>query len=110
MRLFEYDRARPFDVVERSVHEQDGVTVHNITYLEASGGRTQAYLVVPHGSGPFGGVMYLHGAFGASSNFLSEGIDLAQHGLVSLLITAPEWNATPKAGNEAVNETVFEMR
>ncbi len=110
MRLFEYDGSRPFDLVETSVSEQSGVTIHDITYLQASGSRTQAFLVVPHGSGPFGGVMYLHGALGASSNFLQEAIDLAQHGLVSLLITAPEYIAQPVTAEEAVNEIAFEMR
>lgn len=90
--------------------ERGGATVHDITYLEASGSRTQAFLVVPHGQGPFGGVMYLHGAGGSSGEFLQEGVDIANHGLVSLLITAPEWDAVPATENEAVNEIVFEMR
>src|ERR1035437_1025659 len=86
MRLFEYDRARPFDLVEKSVRDKDGVAIHDIAYVQASGSRTQAYLVVPPGAGPFGGVMYLHGAYGGSSDFLDEAVDLANHGVVSLLI------------------------
>jgi dienelactone hydrolase len=110
MRLFEYDRARPFDVVEGSVRNQEGVAIHDITYAQASGTRTQAYLVVPPGVGPFGGVMYLHGAYGGSSDFLDEAIDLASHGVASLLITQPEWKSDPATHAEAVTEIVFEMR
>jgi dienelactone hydrolase len=110
MRLFEYDRSRPFDIVETSVLRQAGASIHDITYLEASGARTQAYLVLPDGPGPFGGVMYLHGAGGGSSEFMSEGVDLAQHGVASLLITAPEWKSQPATHAEAVTEIVFEMR
>ncbi len=110
MRLFEYDRSRPFGVVERSSDEQDGATVHDLTYTTAAGSRAQAYLVVPGGSGPFGGAMYLHGAGGSSSSFLTEAIALTRHGVVSLLITQPEWKSAPASDAEAVNEIVFEMR
>jgi pimeloyl-ACP methyl ester carboxylesterase len=110
MRLFEYDRSRPFDVVEKSVRSQADVTIHDITYAQAAGSRVQAYLVVPSGAGPFGGVMYLHGAFGGSSDFLDEAVDLAGHGLVSLLINQPELMSNPSTHAEAVTEIVFEMR
>lgn len=110
MRLFEYDRSRPFNVVEQGVDQRDGATVHNVTYATAAGARAQAYLVLPEGSGPFGGVMYLHGAGGSSSSFLPEAVALAGHGVVSLLITQPEWMSAPIGDVEAVNEIVFEMR
>jgi dienelactone hydrolase len=110
MRLFEYDRARPFDVVERSVRTQSGATIRDITYVGASGSCTQAYLVLPDGVGPFGGVMYLHGAYGGSSDFLDEAVSLADHGLVSLLINQPEWKTDPSTDLEAVTEIIFEMR
>lgn len=110
MALFEYDRSRPFDVIENSATEEDGVTIHDLTYLQAAGARVQAFLVVPHGSGPFGGVMYLHGAGGASGEFRPEAIELAQHGLVSLLINAPQWMANPATDSDSVNEIIFEMR
>jgi dienelactone hydrolase len=110
MRLFEYDRARAFDLVEKSVRDKDGVAIHDITYVQASGSRTQTYLVVPPGAGQFGGVMYLHGAYGGSSDFLDEAVDLANHGVVSLLINQPEWKLDPSTHAEAVTEIVFEMR
>jgi dienelactone hydrolase len=110
MRLFEYDRARPFDIVEKTVTEKSGATIHDISYLESSGARTQAYLVLPPGPGPFGAVMYLHGGFGSSGDFMDEAVEIAGHGLASLLVTGPEWKSNPVGDAEAVTEIVFEMR
>jgi hypothetical protein len=58
MVLFGYDHSRPYDVQERSVTIQSGALVHDISYLGVAGKRSQAYLVMPYGKGPFGAVMY----------------------------------------------------
>ncbi len=110
MALFAYDRARPFDVRELSVTIELGALVHYITYLTAVGTRTQAYFVTPYGEGPFGAVMYLHGAFSGSSQFLVEACDLARRGVASLLVTQPELDAEPMTDSAAINEIVYEMR
>ena len=110
MTLFAYDRSRPFDVQERSVTIESGALVHDISYLGAASKRSQAYLVMPYGKGPFGAVMYLHGAFSGSSQFLNEAYDLARRGVASLLITQPENNVDPLTDSEAINEIVYEMR
>ena len=54
--------------------------------------------------------MYLHGAGGSSSDFLSEATALAGRGVASLLITQPEAQEVPGDGNAAVTEIVYEMR
>ncbi|HEY5486625.1 MAG TPA: hypothetical protein VIK06_03160 [Candidatus Limnocylindrales bacterium] len=90
MALFAYDHSRPFEVRERSVTIQSGAVVHDISYLGAVGKRSQAYLVMPDAKGPFGAVMYLHGALSGSSEFLDEACDLAHRGVASPLITQPE--------------------
>jgi dienelactone hydrolase len=110
IRLFQYDRSRPFDIRETAADAVDGATVHDITYVGAAGTRYQANLVLPAGRGPFGGVMYLHGAGGSSSDFLSEATALAGRGVASLLITQPEAQQLPGDGNAAVTEIVYEMR
>jgi hypothetical protein len=110
MALFNYDHSRPFDVQERSVTTRSGALVHDISYLGVTGMRNQAYLLTPIGKGRFGAVMYLHGAFGSSSEFLDEACDLANRGVASLLITQPEMDPQPMTDSAAINEIVFEMR
>jgi dienelactone hydrolase len=110
MVLFGFDHSRPYDVQERSVTIQSGALVHDISYLGVAGKRSQAYLVMPYGKGPFGAVMYLHGAFSGSSQFLTEACDLANRGVASLLITQPEQDPQPMTDSAAVNEIVYEMR
>lgn len=110
MALFAYDHSRSFDVQERSVTNESGAFVHDISYVGTAGKRSQAYLVMPSGKGPFPGVMYLHGAFSGSSQFLDEARDLARRGVASLLITQPEMDADPLTDNAAINEIVYEMR
>jgi len=107
MALFAYDHSRPFDVQERSVTIQSGALVHDISYLGAAGKRSQAYVVMPYGKGQFGAVMYLHGAFSGSSEFIDEACDLAHRGVASLLITQPEMDADPLTDNAAINEIVY---
>ena len=110
MALFNYDHSRPFDVQERSVTTRSGALVHDISYLGIAGKRSQADLVTPIGKGPFGAVMYLHGAFSSSSEFLDEACDLANRGVASLLITQPEMDPQPTTDSAAINEIVYEMR
>ena len=110
MRLFQYHRSRPFDIKETAADALDGATVHDITYVGAAGTRYQPNLVLPTGPGPFGGVMYLHGAGRSSSDFLSEATALARRGVAPLLITQPEAQEVPDDGNAAVTEIVYEMR
>jgi dienelactone hydrolase len=92
---FDYDSSVPFDIKVISETEQDGVTVQEISYAAHdpnfsvnTGGRTVAYLVRPHGKGPFAGVVYLHWLGPVSSTkkeYLAEAVALAQHGAVCLL-------------------------
>ncbi len=105
-----YDHFKPFDVRERSAVRQEGSTVHDITYAGLEGDRWQANLVVPDGPGPFPAAMYLHGAGGSSSSFLTEAAAIAKHGVASLLITQPELLRLLTTDQEAWTEIVFEMR
>ena len=110
VRLFAADRSRPFDIVERPVQSDDWSSVHDITYAGADGRRHQANLVIPSRSRGFGGVMYLHGAGGSSSDFLPEALELARLGIASLLITQPELNRSPADASSAASEIAYEMR
>ena len=63
-------------------------TVHDITYGGPQG-PVAAYLVVPTGSGPYAGVLFMHwlddAAHGDRREFLAEATRLAGRGVVSIL-------------------------
>ena len=93
---FDYDSSIPFDVKINSEKERDGVTIIELSYAGHDPkfspntlGRTIAYLVKPHGDGPFAGLLYLHSLGESNSGrgeFLDEAVTMAQHGTVSLLV------------------------
>lgn len=90
--LYDYDADAPLDIQEVGVEEQNGIAVHDISFASPADGRVIAYLVVPPGEGPFAGVLYVHWLGGSStsnrSEFLPEALAMAEHGVVSLLVTA----------------------
>ncbi len=109
IRLFQGGRTGSLDVVVTSATEEEGSTVHDLGYSGVYGRRYQAYLVIPAGSGPFGAVMYLHGAGGSSQDFLPEGLELARRGIAVLLINQPEHFDMPDPAT-AASELAYEMR
>ena len=62
--LFDYDRQSPVSVIENSVQEENGYTIHDIHYPSPKGGNVPAYLLVPDGVGPFAGLILMHGSSG----------------------------------------------
>ena len=69
---------------------ENGVEVRDITFANASGGQTAAYLVVPSGKGPHAAILYVHWFEPPhpSSNrteYLDEAVRMAKQGVVSLL-------------------------
>jgi dienelactone hydrolase len=88
--MFEYDAQAPLDMEELSPpQDRDGVTVRDIAYASPRGGKVTAYLVVPTGSGPFAGVLFMHPGQWDRSCFLDEAIAFAQLGAVALSIDGP---------------------
>ena len=86
--------------------ERDGVTIvdlnyatHDPAFSSITGGRTLAYLVKPHGQGPFAGVIYLHWLGAGNSTraqFLDEAVATAQRGAICLLVQGYfPWMANP---------------
>ena len=88
--LVAYDPALPLDVREEAEpRDEDGATVHDVSWLSPHGGRVSAWLVVPDGEGPFAGLVYLHGSETWRDDFLDEAIAMAHGGAASLVIDAP---------------------
>jgi dienelactone hydrolase len=108
--LFEYDSSIPFDIKVNSETERDGVTVvdmsyaaHDPAFSPKTLGRTVAYLVKPHGPGPFAGVIYMHWLGETQSGrgqYLDEAVALAQRGVVCLLPQGVFPWMSAQAGNE----------
>jgi uncharacterized protein len=110
MRLFEYDHSLPFAFRDDGVKTQDGAALHSFDYLDMAGKRKRAILVLPPGTGPFGAVTFLPGGISDRTEFQLDAIELAGHGVASLLIDPPELYAVPATDREAVSEMIFEMR
>ena len=88
--LTAYDAAMPLDVREEDEpREEDGIAIHDVTWASPHGGRASAWLVVPPGEGPFGGIVYLHGSETWRDDFLDEAIAMAHGGAISLVVDAP---------------------
>jgi uncharacterized protein len=107
LRLFDYDRQAPLDIKETSVAELTGYSRHEITYASPKGGRVPAMLLVPSdSSGPFAGIILMHGLPGDRTNNASFARGLATTGAVVLAIDAPF--ARPENENRSTWPLTFE--
>jgi dienelactone hydrolase len=98
---FAYQVSAPLDVKEAGVEKREGAVVHDVVFTAHPGspGAQKAYLVVPEGTGPFAGVLWVHWlgepATTNRTQYLAEAVALAPRGAVSLLVdamwSAPDW-------------------
>ena len=85
-----YDASAPLLVEEAPAEiDADGVSLQGVSWASPGGGRVSAWLVVPPGSGPFAGIVYLHGSETDRDDFRDEAVAMAHGGAVSLVIDAP---------------------
>jgi uncharacterized protein len=90
LELFNYDPLMPLDVEVASVSELTSYIHHEITYASPKGGRVPASLLVPNeSSGPFAGIILMHGLPGDRTNNASFARGLVATGAVVLMIDAP---------------------
>lgn len=99
--MFGYDVQASLDIEDLSPpQDRDGVTVRDLAYASPRGGKVTAYLVVPAGSGPFAGVLFLHPGQWDRSGFLDEAVRCAQLGAAALSVDGsghrPERFALPR--------------
>jgi uncharacterized protein len=88
--LFDYDHQAPLDIEEVSVTELSSYINHELTYASPKGGRVPATLLVPiESSGPFAGIILMHGLPGDRSNNALFARGLVATGAVVLMIDAP---------------------
>ena len=91
---FDYDRAKPLDIRVAGTETRGMVRIDDISFASLEGGRTAAYLVIPPGRGKVAGALFVHWYDSESllsnrKQFLNEAVELARHGLVSLLVSTP---------------------
>jgi fermentation-respiration switch protein FrsA (DUF1100 family) len=93
---FAYDTKRPLELRDTASR----ISVRDLSFANTEGGRTKAFLVNPPGRAPFAAVLFVHwlesGAPDSNrTQFLSQAVELAQSGTVSLLVETiwsdPEW-------------------
>ena len=87
--LFDYDAGSPVQITEKAVEQEEGYTVHNISYPSPKGGDVPAYLVIPDGPGPYAGILLMHGSSGSRESLLPLAKDLVQTGAVVMTISGP---------------------
>jgi cephalosporin-C deacetylase-like acetyl esterase len=90
LQLFDYDTSLPLDVEVATVAELTDYIHHEITYASPKGGRVPASLLIPsEASGPFAGIILMHGLPGDRTNNASFARGLVATGAVVLMIDAP---------------------
>jgi len=116
--LFDYDQSAPLAVDVVAEQKRGAVTLQDIAYASPKFGKVTAYLVVPPGSGPFAGLLFVHWGQGNREEFVDEAVALAELGVVSLSMDAPHarphrWrpqDQTPEAALAADIQLLVDMR
>lgn len=95
-RLYRYDVHAPLHETDRVIPNQKiPVVLHDVSFSDGRGGTVRAYVCVPPGKGPFGGVVLVPGSGGRQVDFLIECVQLAAKGAVSLSMVTPFIRGVP---------------
>jgi len=117
LHLFDYDMKSPLAITENSVQHENKYTVHDINYPSPKGGNVTSYLLVPDGTGPFAGIILMHGSSGSRESLLPFAKDLVLTGSVVLTIDGPaariknrDWiHFTPQDRDEQI-QLIIDLR
>lgn len=82
---FDYDRAAPIDLVAGEAEQTADATVRPLTFASPKGGRANALLFVPAGSGLFPAVVMMPGSNQAPASFRTTAIEAAKRGAIVLV-------------------------
>ena len=90
LELFDYDPSAPLDIEAEPILKLIGYNYQDLTYASPKGGRVPATLLMPaESSGPFAGIILMHGLPGDRTNNASFARSLVATGAVVLMIDAP---------------------
>ena len=67
---FRYDPLTEDQVKIIDTKDEGDTRIINMSYVGADDRLVFAYLIVPQGTGPFGGIIYMHSGFGDRTQFL----------------------------------------
>ena len=87
--LFDYEVGQPVSITENFIEQEAGYSLYDISYPSPKGGDVTAYLLVPEGSGPFAGILLMHGSSGSRESLLPLAKDLVITGAVVMTIDGP---------------------
>jgi dienelactone hydrolase len=87
--LFAFDRDAPLDVTEGQTSAQPRFTAKAMSYASPGGDRVPGIALIPKGTAPRAGVIFMHGAGGSRVDFLGDASTLARRGAVTLTIDSP---------------------
>ncbi len=107
--LFAYDARMPLDVREKGVERRGRALVHDVHFASPHGDRAPAYVVEPAAPGARrsrAGLVFLHHGQGDRGTFVDEAVALAERGVVSVLLEAPE--NRPEAAPVAVFDSAVD--
>jgi dienelactone hydrolase len=102
-RLYEYDKHASFRETDRVIpNKKIPVVVHDIRFSDGRGGEVSAYLCVPPGKGPFGGVVFVPGSGGRQIDFFVECVQMAGKGAVAMSMVTPFIRGVPPGPNATI--------
>lgn len=91
---YDYDSKTGLELRETNIEKRGDTMFIEINYAGAGGDRVPAYLLIPHGKGPFPAVIWGHwlqrgSPLANKDEFLEEALLLARAGVMSVLVDAP---------------------
>jgi cephalosporin-C deacetylase-like acetyl esterase len=92
---FDYSSRVSLDQRETNVEMRGNVRLIELNYAGANDERVPAYVLIPHGNGPFPAIIWGHwlgkgSRLANKDEFLEEALALAHSGVLSVLIDAPQ--------------------
>ncbi len=87
---FEYSSRASLDQRETNVEMRGNVRLIEMNYAGSNDERVPAYILIPHGNGPFPAIIWGHWLGTNKDEFLDEALALAHSGVISVLIDAPQ--------------------
>jgi len=108
-RIFSYDRTLSLDARVAGKKDEDGITIHDISYAGFAQERIDAFLVEPLGERPRAGIVFVHPGPGNRSTFLDEAKQLAGRGASCLLVDAP-WSDSARFASRVMTLSDQELR
>lgn len=109
---YSYNSKAALNSLETGVTKRDDVMLLELNYAGSDDSRVPAYVLIPHGNGPFPAIIWGHwlkpgSPLANKDEFLDEALALAHAGVVSVLIDAPQVRhdfVPEKGGIEAMRQ------